>query len=200
MISINSLICIVLGVILALLILYSFNVDWYCNCTGMGTQVDQPVYTFWKGAYPRSLSATDLDAPRDMSGGCSGWSIAQQPRLQRQYACGQGPRDCDVKRVVGVRADANQLESPPYSCCPKSGSKGCPCKSGGDNNGYSSNGYNDLAWDGSRASNLVPLSSIPGALPPQGSVSYPEMQDESYDMRFSNGQCGSASNLGVGVL
>lgn len=66
---------------------YYKKVESYCNCSGMGVQVDRPTNTFWRGAWPRSASATPLDFvnkygtwPTGCSSPSFGWpQMADQP-------------------------------------------------------------------------------------------------------------------------
>lgn len=61
--------CTTFAIVLVVLIIAAAIAYWYfyrgesfCNCTGMGVQIDRPTNTFWRGAWPRSFSVTPLNS------------------------------------------------------------------------------------------------------------------------------------------
>lgn len=92
---------------------YGRKIDNYCSCKGIGSLSDEPVYTFWRGAYPRSESARPLDSKSrygTWSKGCQdnglGWAqMPDRPFAQPECVSSADPYGLSVDSLRDIERD-----------------------------------------------------------------------------------------------
>ena len=112
----QTIIIFIIFIVLILIVVFAYRIDGFCNCTGFGVQVDKPTNTFWRGAWPRSKSAIDLNSSSNYGtypAGCNspglGWpQMSERPfnRSHYDYASISDPYSIGSNEIRDLARDS----------------------------------------------------------------------------------------------